>query len=266
MSVNPVAELQKLAHQVGVDVAQLDFLAALPGEDLRTLRAQIGEALFQADKHHFVKVAALSKSVPAAVAARVTEFALPPLIAARTAELLEPAKAVDMVGRLSGGYLARVAAAMDPARAAHLIEAIPADKIAMVGRELAATGEWVIIAGFVSHVTAAGLGASVAVFTGEQLLRIGFVLDDTARLGEIATMLTDKQIEQMLAAARQFELWRELDELVSNIDGAEMARMAGLLSTANPDERAAVAAAAAAGLLSTANAAKLGVGSDGAAK
>ena len=252
------AELQKLAHQTGVTPQDLEFLAGLPAADLRALRSQIAEALFQADRHYFVKVAGLSKTIPAAVAAKVTEFALPPLIAARTAELLEPAKAADLVGRISGTYLAQVAAAMDPSRSPHVIEKIPPDKIALVGRELAAKQEWVVIGGFVSYVTSAGLRATVAAFTGEQLLRIGFVLEDTSRLAEITAMLTDKQVDELLRAAADHDLWRELDELVGTIDAEQAARLLTRLEVAEPVE-AAVRAAAARGALSAASAAKLGL-------
>ena len=259
MSANPVAELEKLAYQMSVDVDELQFLAAIPASDLRALRSQIGEALFQADKHHFVKVAALSKSIPTALAAKVTEFALPPLIAARTAELLEPAKAVDLVGRISDGYLAKVASLMDPHRSANVIEAIPTDKVAMVARQLAASGQWVVIGGFVSVVTSEGVRASVAEFDGEQLLRIGFVLDDTSRLGEIATMLTDHQLAEILEAAREHDLWAELDELIANVDGSSLERIVELLATADAATRASLVQAAAAGRLSAASATKLGV-------
>lgn len=259
MSANAQAELQKLAHQTGADASELEFLAAVPAEDLRTLRGQIGEALFQADKHYFVKVAGLSKNVPAPIAAKVTEFALPPLIAARVAELLEPNKAVDLVGRISGSYLAKVASAMDPGRSPHVIEKIPPDKIALVGRELAAKGEWVVIGGFVSTVTAAGLRASVEVFNGEQLLRIGFVLDDTARLGEISEMLTERQIDEILAAADAHDLWPELDELLTNVSAEQAQRLVVQLAAAPDSVRSAVQGAVGAGRLNAANASKLGL-------
>ena len=64
------AELQKLAHTLGVDVDRLDMLAGVPADELRTLRSQVAESLFQADKHYFTRVAALSKAVPGAVAAK----------------------------------------------------------------------------------------------------------------------------------------------------------------------------------------------------
>ena len=252
------AELQKLSHQTGVPVEELDFLSGLPAQDLRTLRAQIGEALFLADRHYFVKVAGLSKSIPAAIAAKVTEFALPPLIAARTAELLDPAKAVDLVGRISGGYLARVASAMDPSRSPHVIEKIPPDKIALVGRELAAKREWVVIGGFVSYVTPAGLRASVAEFDGEQLLRVGFVLEDTSRLGEITAMLTDRQVDELLRAAGEHGLWQELEELLSHIDDEQAARLRSRLAVSDA-AAAALREAAGTGQLSPAGASKLGL-------
>jgi len=259
MSGNATAELQKLAHQVGVDATDLGFLTSVPADDLRALRGQIGEALFQADKHYFAKVAGLSKNIPAPIAAKVTEFALPPLIAARVAELLEPNKAVDLVGRISGSYLAKVAAAMDPGRAPHIIEKIPPDKVALVGAELAKQGEWVVIGGFVSTVTNDGLHASVGVFTGEQLLRIGFVLDDTSRLADIAEMLTDKQVDEILVAAGEHDLWPELSELASNLTDAEATRLATQLAAAPDAVREAVRSAAASGALSAADSARLGL-------
>ncbi len=122
------AELRKLGHTLGVDVGRLAMVSGLPADDLRTLRKQIGEALFQADRPAFARVAALSKAIPGAIAAKLTQVALPPLLAARTAELLEPARAVDMVGRLSDSYLADVSAAMDASRAAEVVAAIPAER------------------------------------------------------------------------------------------------------------------------------------------
>jgi hypothetical protein len=251
------AELLKLAHQLGVPPSGLEFLDAVPAEQLRTLRDQIGEALFQADKHQFSKVVAASKLVPAALAAKITEHTLSPLLAARTAELLEPPRAVDMVKRLPAHYLADVSAAMDPSRSPEVLGQIPPDRVATVGAELARRGEWVVMGGFVSVVSPAALRAAVAVLAGEQLLRIGFVLDDLSRLDEITGMLTDRQLDGMLAAAAGKQLWRELDELMANLDGSRPRRLAARYAAASDDVRAAIDAAAAGGALTPANIAKL---------
>ena len=227
------AEILKLSHQLGVPTSRLGFLDDVPPQDLRILRRQIGNALFAADQHHFGKVVAVSKVVPAALAARITEPALSPLLAARTAELLEPARAVDMVGRLSDRYLADVSAAMDPARAPEVIAQIPPRQVALVGAELARRDEWVVMGGFVSHVSLAALRAAVEQLSGEQLLRVGFVLDDLSRLAEIAPMLTDEQLDEMLAATVDGALWRELDELLANLHTDSAAHLAARFGAAD---------------------------------
>jgi hypothetical protein len=251
-SAQATAELRKLAHALDVEPDRLNSVAGLPADDIRTLRKQVGEALFQADKHYFARVAALSKAIPGSVAAKLTEVVLPPLIAARTAELLEPRRAADLVGRISAKYLADVSLYMDASRAPEVIAAIPTARIASVGAELARRKEWVVIGGFVAQVSQEALAASVAQFDGEQLLRIGFVLDDVTRLDDIGTMLTDVQIDEMLAAAGEFGLWTEIQELCEHLAPERIARMAGRYAVADKSVQAPFEAAAKSGDLAKA--------------
>lgn len=244
------AELQKLAHALDLPPSGLAVVAGLPADDLRTLRLQVSDALFEADKAAFARVAALSKAVPGAIAAKLTQAVLPPIIAARVAELLDADRAADMVGRLSESYVAEVAVRMDAARAPHVVEAIPAAKIGAVARELARREEWVVIGGFVSAVSSPALAASVAEFSGEQLLRIGFVLDDVSRFDEIGDLLTDAQLDELLAAAPAQGLWLELDELVSHFTGPRRERVAARFAELPEAVRTVYAAAAADGNLS----------------
>ncbi|MEO6885926.1 MAG: hypothetical protein ABI232_06520 [Jatrophihabitantaceae bacterium] len=241
MTTSP--ELQKLAHTLGVVPDRLAMLAPIPAQDLRTLRAQIGEALFQADRAQFAKVAALSKAIPTAVAAKLTQFALPPFLAARTAELLEPHKAVDLVARIPDAYLADVAAKMDPERAAEVIRQIPAARVAKVAAELARRSEWIVIGSFVSHVNMPALAASVQQFNPEQLLRISFVLHDLNRLDAIAAELDTAQVDGMLAAAADHSLWAELDQMIGNLNADNIARLAERYAAAPESVIAATKAA-----------------------
>jgi hypothetical protein len=256
-STQATAELRKLAHSLDVHADRLEMVAGLPAEDLRTLRAQVGEALFRADKHYFVRMAALTKTVPGAVSAKLTEAVVPPLIAARTAELLEPRRAAELVGRISESYLADVSAFMDASRAPEIIAAIPPARVGAVAAELARRQEWVVIGGFVAQVTDEALAASVAEFDGEQLLRIGFVLDDVTRLDDIGALLTDTQIDEMLTAAAEFGLWTELEELLNNLGAERIARIAAHYSAADAAVRARYEVAAGAGELDEAALAKL---------
>ncbi len=243
------AELRKLAHALGVGTGELSMVASVPADDLRTLRMQVSEAMFQADRHYFVRVATLAKTVPAPIAAKITELAMPPLIAARTSELLEPAKAVDMVSRMSDRYVADVSAVLDPARSPDVVAAMPPDRVATVGQELARRGEWVVMGGFVSHISDEALRVAIAGYSGEQLLRVGFVLDDRAKLDDIGALLTDHQIDEMLAAAVEFSLWDELAELIEHLGDARVTRMAERFGRTPAGVQAAIRAAAGSGAL-----------------
>ena len=256
-STHAAAELQKLAHCLAVDPAELGMLADVPSGDLRALRKQIDNALFEADKHLFARIAGLSKVVPIAVAAKMTEFALPPLLAARSAELIEPAKAGEMVKRLSVDYLADVSARLDASRAPGVIAKIPPETVGTVARVLARRQEWVVIGGFVAVVTPDALRASVAQFTGEQLLHIGFVLEDSSRMNEVTDLLTDAQVQQMLVAAYDRGMWAELDEVLSYLGSPQAKRIASLFAGTPDAARAAADQALADGRFGAASYAKL---------
>jgi hypothetical protein len=249
-SPDTTSELRKLAHALGVEPERLTGLASVPASDLRILRGQIADALFEADRPRFAKVAALSKAIPVAVAARVTEHAFPPLLAARTAELVDPHRASELVARLSDNYLADVSAAMDPARAPEVIAGIPPDRIATVAAELARREEWVVIAGFVDQVTADALARTVRSFSGEQLLRIGFILDDKTKLDDIGALISDEQLDQIYLAAAECGLWQELDDLIANLTGPRVERIATRYAGADAGVRTAAVQAAGVGALS----------------
>lgn len=250
MSTAVPAEVQKLAHTLGVPPQRLDRLASLPSDDVRLLRSLVTEALFQADKPRFARMAALSGSVPVSVAAKITEHALPPLLAARTAELIDPGRAAELVSRLSDGYLAEVSAAMDAARAPEVVARIPADRVAKVAVELARREEWVVIGAFVVHIAPDALEASIRALDGEQLLRVGYVLDEKSRLDEISAIVTDEQRDEMLAAAAEHDLWSELDDLLAHLGPKEASWLADRFAVAPEPVAAAVRRAAASGALS----------------
>ena len=246
------AEIQKLAKTLDVPTDRLEFLAGVPGDELRILRQQIAETLFRAGKPAFARVAALSKTVPVAVSAKLTEAALPPLLAARTAELLEPAKAAELVGRVSDRYLADVSACMDAGRAPDVVAAIAPAKVATVGAELARRGEWVVIGGFVSHVSDDALAASVAGYDGETLLHVAFVMDDLSRLDAVVGLLSDAQLDSIVAAAPARGLWRELVTLTEHLEAPRQARLAARYAAAEGSVRERYDAAVADGELTAA--------------
>jgi len=247
--MNAAGERQKLAHALDVAPESLAMLDGLDAQDVRELRQQVSDAMFEAGRAAFERTAALSKMIPGGVAAKLTQAVLPPLVAARVAEVLDPDRAVDMVGRLPESYLAEVAMRMDATRAPHVVDAIPAERVGAIARELARRGEWVVIGGFVSSVSSPALAASVAQFSGEQLLRIGFVLDDVSRFDEIGDLLTEAQLDGMLTAAAASGLWAELAELTSHLTGERLERLRARYAAAPEAVRSAFEAAVEAGEL-----------------
>ncbi len=246
------AELRKLAHTLGVKPDRVEMLAHLPAEDVRALRRQVAEALFQADRPHFVRVANIAKAVPVPIAAKVTQAVLPPLLAARSAELLDPARAAELVARLPDAYLADVSAAMDASRAPEVVAAIPPDRVARVGAELARRQEWVVIGGFVSAVDEQALAESIAIFDGEQLLRIGWVLEDPSRADAIAGVVSDEQVADLVAAPPRADLWAEFASLAGQLAPPRLQRLAAAWRAADADLQHRYRTAAADGTLDAA--------------
>ena len=97
---------------------------------------------------------------------------------------------------------------------------------------------------FVSFVSVDALRAAVAMLTGEHLLRISFVLDDASRLTELSDLLSERQLDQMLQAAVDQELWRELDELLAQLGDTPSERLAARFGVAAESVQAAAGAAA----------------------
>jgi hypothetical protein len=146
---------------------------------------------------------------------------------------------------------------MDAERATEVVAAIPAKQVAAVGVELAQRGEWIVIAGFIDHISPEALATSVSQYTGEQLLRIGFVLDNLSRLDQIGTLLSGTQLDEMIAAAAGEKLWLELEELLANLAPERIARLAEHYAVADDVVKAGYTAAVKAGELSKASLAKL---------
>lgn len=145
-------QARRIARLLGVESTDLEYLREVPEAELRVLHDQVARAVFAGGEQRMAKVAGLSRSIPAPLAGRLAERFLPPLVAARVAELLEPERARDLVGRVSVPYLADLAVALDPVRARPVVRAIPPERIGQVAGELFARGEHALMAEFVTSV------------------------------------------------------------------------------------------------------------------
>ena len=206
----PRPQLDALGRVLGVEVGELHGLGGLSDDDLNMLHRQIANRLSADKRRRFARVAALSQSIPGPIAGRLAEKFLPPAGAALAAELLEPAKARDLVERVTVGYLGDLAIALDPLRAQDVIRAIPAARVGEVARELFSRNEYAAMARFADAVDVDALFAALGVATPHDLLAVVPLLTWNDNLDRVIAELPDEQIGQ----------------IASDLDAGELAELA----------------------------------------
>lgn len=234
---SPRPQVEAIARLLAVEVDELHGLDAVPDDDLIALRSQIGDRLSADKRHRFARVAGLAQIIPGPIAGRLAEKFLPPAGGALAAELLEPAKARDLVGRVSVRYLGELAVALDPVRAQDVVRAVPAERVAEVARELFGRNEYAAMARFVDAVEVDALFATLGVATPHDLLAVVPLLTWNDNLDRVIAELPDHQTRQIaaeLGAGELAELALALDPhrfgpIVSAVPVDTVADIAGAL-------------------------------------
>jgi hypothetical protein len=222
-AVQARAEVLKLAQMLDRDPASLEYLQAVPLDDLRELRDQITDVLWSAGGGFVGKVAAAAKLLPAALSATIGERAFGAVFCAQLAARLEPSRAIDVAAKLPTPFLADVAVALDPRRTSAVIAGIPAERIAEISAELVRRREFVTMGQFVGHLDDDALRAAVGVMDNAVLLQVGFVLDDKAALDRLVALLPAGRMDGIITAAAEENLWLEALDLLAHL-GADQRR------------------------------------------
>jgi hypothetical protein len=224
------AEILKLARQLHRDPEELAYLREIPSGDIRRLRDQITDVLFDAHSHTLGRLAAASKLLPVGVTATIGQHAFGPVLSARITGLLDPQRAVEIADRMPIPFLADVAIELDPRRARGVISRIPPVRIAQITDELVGRGEYVTMGRFVGHLPDAAVLAAVSAMDDASLLRVGFVLESKDGLDDLIAMLPPERLDSVIDAASREQLWVEVLDLLANLAPerrAELARRAG---------------------------------------
>jgi hypothetical protein len=224
-------QVRRIARLLGVEPDAVNGLGDVPVSDLRALHDQIAESLFVVHEESFARVAGVSKVIPGAVAGKLAERFLQPALAARAAVLLEPAKAGDLVNKVSVSYLADIAVSLDPVRGQAVIRAIPPARVAEVARELFQRDELAAMAEFAGTVDKLALDAALRVATPSQLVRVAPLLVWNDNIEEIIDELSDARLDDILRAVAEDDLWVEASVLLRRLRPETLARVAGRLST-----------------------------------
>ncbi|HEY2161701.1 MAG TPA: hypothetical protein VGH24_10370 [Solirubrobacteraceae bacterium] len=231
------AEVVKLAQVLGVPAEELAYLERAAPDDLRALREQATDALFDGDRDRLHKLALASRLLPSSIAARIAHWALGPLLSARVTGLLDPGKAVDLAKRLPSTFLADIAIELDPRRAREVIELMPATQVAEVAHELAGRGQEVTMGRFVGYLGDEAISAAMERISDASLLRTAFVMEGKDRLDHLLGLIPEQRLASILRAAEQERLWPEALDLLDHMPDqrkgslAEIAASEGLLES-----------------------------------
>ncbi len=231
------AELEKFAVTLNTSVAELGFLAHLDVAALRELRAAASAALFDRHVKRFQRLADSTKLLPNKLVAVITAKVIPPAVSAQITGLLEPDDAVDLAARLDVDYLADICVAMDPRRAAPVLQAMPSTTVVEVAMEMLRRRDFMPMARFVDALTEDQISAVAQRMTSEGLLQVGFFVESEARLSQLIGLLSDAQLAGTMpaAAAQDGQLWPQVLSLVERLDPAQQGRLGNLLASATPE-------------------------------
>jgi hypothetical protein len=225
------AEITKLARLLECDPGSLAYLELVPPADLRRLRDQATDVMFDADRGALQRMAAASRVIPVPVLAKIAEGIFGPLLCARIAGMIDPSRAVDVAARLTPAFLAEVAVALDPRRATDVIARMPAEQIVAVTRVLLASDEFVTMGRFVGHLSEAALLATIEVAEEAALLQIAFVLEGKERLDHVLALLSYERLTDIVLIAERERLWPEVLDLLNDLGDENRQRFASLAGT-----------------------------------
>jgi hypothetical protein len=213
-SLEVKGEILKLARLLRRDPAEFEYLEQVPAADIRLLREQVTDVLFDANGPALGRLATASKLLPIKVVAIIGEHAFGPILAARIAGLLEPERAVQMANTMPIEFLADVAIELDPRRASAVIALIAPPRTADITRVLLRREDYVTMGRFVAHLSDEAIRAAIDVMSDEELLRVAFVLESRDGLAHLVALLPQSRLDSVIDAGAREGMWAELLQLL----------------------------------------------------
>ena len=194
------AELIKLSRVLTTDEKSVAFLAPLGPESIRLLQERVSAALFDEHRGALQRLADASRLLPASLVAKMSELVFGPMLSARVAGLMPPARAVEVSTKLHMKFLADVTVQLDPRSASDLLALIPAKTIVEVARVLLERREYVTMGRFVDDLPEQAIRAVMQDLSDEALLRIGFFVERRARLAELIDLVAPERLRGVVKA------------------------------------------------------------------
>lgn len=189
----------QIARMLECEAAEFTYLGRLTPAQRATLRRQLEVHLHGAGEPALGQLAGASALVPAALAARIVQRVLGPLVTAMLAHRVPHERAVAIMAHLAPDYLAEVAQHLCAEDCAELIEQIPAAHLEAVIEALRARGDHLTIAALLAHLQEAVMVRICATLDAEVLAELLMLAADPLRLAEAARDTIPEQFEAALA-------------------------------------------------------------------
>ena len=227
-------ELTKLARVLNRDPADLAFLATLSPAALREFRDQITDLTARREARRMQRVGAAAKLVPAPIAAKITEAAFGPVLAAALAGSVDPARAVAIASALSPSFLADGTLTLDPRRAVELIAQVPGPMAAAVASELISRGDYLTMGNLAGSVPDSVLRAALPHASDLDILQVGYYLEETSAADRLLTIVTDR-VPGVIRATHDADEWPKAITLLALLGPTERSKLANVVA-AQDDE------------------------------
>lgn len=224
------SEIRKLAALLHVDDGDLGYLAAIPVADLRAFRQQLSDGLFDEHGDFLQRIARTTSIVPTSMAAGIAQKNFGPLLSARITAYLDPAKAVDLSGRLGAPFLAELAAELDPRHAADMLARMPLTTVAAVAAELERRRDFVTLGRFMGFVNPDALMSVVASLDDSTLLSCTSFAEPPERLSDVIASLSDERLVSIVRTATESDQTADLLTLADEVTSQQRARVVDVIT------------------------------------
>jgi hypothetical protein len=231
------AEILKLAALLRLKSAQLAFLQPLPAAAIRRLREQLEAQLHEDAAARLRLLLPLTRLLPAPLAALGGRHVCGALLCAELAGRMPPERALAVAQHLGDGFLADIAAELDPRRSRELYAGLPPERAARIAALLLARGEIAVLARMTEALGGGALAAVIGQVQDHQaLLRLLYLLGAEDRARQAVELLTPQRLQQLVLApaAGAAELWPQSLWLLSFVDDTRR-RLLGEVVAAQDD-------------------------------
>jgi hypothetical protein len=222
MSLDVRGEVIKLARELDVAAAELDFLEQASRDDVHRLRVGIEEALDRRHRPFYRRLEASSRLLPPSVALKIARMSFTPLVVARISEDIPPDRGIKMTEQTPIDYMGELLLYMNPQRMVESVRTMPLRLMKPMIAELARREEFITLGRYLGVLASEQIPDVVAeIQDGRTLLLCGFHDEDPSNLDEVVAAMSDEQVASILQAVLGHDLAPELAAVADHVgDGA----------------------------------------------